>query len=178
MILHTVLEAQNAVYPARPVNEVFGSDIALDGKWTLSFTDETPKVEGTFTLDSPRTWETLSDAAGITMGTGVYETVFKVSQKPEGQYAINLGDVRESARVYINNVFVGCAWSVPYILTFDSSLLKKGKNTLRIEVTNLPANRIADLDRKGVEWRKFEEINVVDKYSRKLCKSALFVSCV
>jgi hypothetical protein len=40
--------------------------------------------------------------------------------------------------------------------------LKAGKNTIRIEVTNLPANRIADLDRKGVKWRKMEEINVVD----------------
>jgi hypothetical protein len=29
-------------------------------------------------------------------------------------------------------------------------------------VTNLPANRIAELDRQGVSWRKMEEINVVD----------------
>jgi hypothetical protein len=29
-------------------------------------------------------------------------------------------------------------------------------------VTNLPANRISDLDKKGVKWRKMEEINVVD----------------
>ena len=40
--------------------------------------------------------------------------------------------------------------------------LRAGKNTLRIEVTNLPANRIADMDRRGVEWRKMKEINVVD----------------
>ena len=40
--------------------------------------------------------------------------------------------------------------------------LRKGKNTLRIEVTNLPANRIANLDRQGVKWRKMKEINVVD----------------
>lgn len=40
--------------------------------------------------------------------------------------------------------------------------LKKGDNELRIEVTNLPANRIADLDRHGIQWRKMEEINVVD----------------
>ncbi|MBR7170735.1 MAG: hypothetical protein IKD19_00830, partial [Prevotella sp.] len=39
---------------------------------------------------------------------------------------------------------------------------KEGKNTIRIEVTNLPANRIAELDRQGVKWRKFDEINVVD----------------
>ena len=40
--------------------------------------------------------------------------------------------------------------------------LNKGKNTIRIEVTNLPANRIAELDRQGVKWRKMKEINVVD----------------
>ena len=74
---------------------------------------------------------------------------------------IDLGDVRESARVYINGQYIGCAWSVPFVLDTKCTL-KTGKNTLRIEVTNLPANRIADLDRKGVKWRKMEEINVVD----------------
>jgi hypothetical protein len=29
-------------------------------------------------------------------------------------------------------------------------------------VTNLPANRIADMDRHDVPWRKMKEINVVD----------------
>jgi hypothetical protein len=50
---------------------------------------------------------------------------------------------------------------VPFVLDCQDAL-KAGKNTLRIEVTNLPTNRIADLDRKGVEWRKMKEINVVD----------------
>ena len=38
----------------------------------------------------------------------------------------------------------------------------KGINDIRIEVTNLPANRISDLDRRGENWRIMEEINVVD----------------
>ena len=78
------------------------------------------------------------------------------------KWQIDLGDVRESARVYINGQNIGCAWSVPFSLTFDASLFKKGTNEVRIEVTNLPANRIADLDRKGVKWRKFKDTNVVD----------------
>ena len=57
---------------------------------------------------------------------------------------------------------MGCAWAVPYVLTFDASVLKSGENTIRVEVTSLPANRIAALARRGVEWRKFDEINVVD----------------
>ena len=50
---------------------------------------------------------------------------------------------------------------VPYILNCKDAL-NKGKNIIRIEVTNLPANRIAELDRQGVKWRKMKEINVVD----------------
>jgi hypothetical protein len=43
-----------------------------------------------------------------------------------------------------------------------TDFLVDGKNTLLVEVANLPANRIAQLDRQGAEWRHFKEINVVD----------------
>ena len=139
-------------------------DLELNGPWKLSFIEEAPKVSQTFTLDNLQTWEILSDEARVTMGTGVYETTVKLKKKDlkdATAWKIDLGDVRESARVYINGQYLGCAWSVPYVLDCKNTL-KKGKNTIRIEVTNLPANRIADLDRKGVKWRKMEEINVVD----------------
>lgn len=130
--------------------------------WKLFFTEEAPKVEETFSLQGLKTWESLSDKAQVTMGTGVYETTFKLSkEQAKKQWSIDLGDVRESARVYINGHYIGCAWAVPYILHCKDAL-SKGKNTIRIEVTNLPANRIAALDREGVKWRKMKEINVVD----------------
>ena len=40
--------------------------------WKLSFTEEAPKVEETFSLQGLKTWESLSDKAQVTMGTGVY----------------------------------------------------------------------------------------------------------
>ena len=130
--------------------------------WTLSFTDEAPKVEETFTLEKLSTWEGLSDAARITMGTGVYTTTIKVDKhQAKKTWSIDLGDVRESARVYVNGEFKGCLWCVPFTLDLGQCMVK-GKNEIRIEVTNLPANRIAELDRQGVSWRKMEEINVVD----------------
>ena len=136
--------------------------LPLTGPWTLRFTEEAPRVSGTFRLPKLQTWETLSDSAAITMGTGIYETTFRLTKEQAAQsWQIDLGDVRESARVYINGQFIGCAWAVPFVLDCRNTL-RKGKNTLRIEVTNLPANRIADLDRRGVKWRKFNEINVVD----------------
>ncbi|MBK1440138.1 hypothetical protein JHJ32_09085 [Parapedobacter sp. ISTM3] len=33
---------------------------------------------------------------------------------------------------------------------------------MRIEVANLMANRIRDMDRKGMEWRHYHEINFVN----------------
>ena len=131
-------------------------------KWALSFTEEQPQVEQKFQLQGLKTWEGLNDKTKVTMGTGVYETTFKLSkEEAKAPWSIDLGDVRESARVYINGKYIGCAWAVPYILDCKDALVK-GKNTLRIEVTNLPANRIAELDRQGVKWRKMKEINVVD----------------
>ena len=147
--------------------------------WSLSFIEEEPKVDNTFQLDSLQTWETLDEQTRVTMGTGVYTTTFHIPHStfhtphstlhtphstfhtPHSTLHIDLGDVRESARVYINGEFIGCAWSVPYVLDTRNTI-KDGKNELRIEVTNLPANRISELDRKGVKWRKMEEINVVD----------------
>ena len=130
--------------------------------WMLSFTEEEPQVNQRYSLNQLQTWETLGDAARITMGTGVYTTTLKLNKRQAmKRWLIDLGDVRESARVYVNGQLVGCAWSVPFTLEC-SGVFHKGKNEIRIEVTNLPANRIAELDRQGVKWRKMKEINVVD----------------
>ena len=164
MILQTFNEALPLNNKLEMINDKKCDTIAVDGPWTLSFINEAPEVGKTYQLDKLQTWETLDEKTRITMGTGVYTTHLKLGKKDlKGAQAwmIDLGDIRESARVFINNEFIGCAWSVPYILNCGNAL-KEGDNIIRIEVTNLPANRISDLDRKGVKWRKMEEINVVD----------------
>ena len=135
-----------------------------EGLWRLSFIDSTPTITQTFSLDTLCTWENLNAQTAELMGTGVYECTFKLNTEEQAKlrWQLDLGDVRESARVSINGVTVGCAWAVPYVLNIPSGVLRKGENQLRIEVTNLPANRIAALDRQNVPWRKFEDINVVD----------------
>jgi hypothetical protein len=130
--------------------------------WTLSFEESAPAVKQTFKLPKVQTWETLNDdSVKVTMGTGVYACRFTLTRREmTNQWAIDLGDVRESARVFVNGRYIGTVWSVPYVLKLRN--LKVGNNDLRIEVTNLPANRIRDLDKRGVPWRKFEDLNVVD----------------
>ena len=164
-ILQTYSEALFPISHSSSLIPHLSDTVSLHGPWTLTFTEASPRVVNSFSLDTPKPWQTLDDdSVRVTMGTGVYTTHVKLTKKDvlaAKSWQIDLGDVRESARVYINNVFIGCAWSVPFVLDCKETL-KAGDNEIRIEVTNLPANRIADLDRRGVKWRKMEEINVVD----------------
>ena len=79
----------------------------------------------------------------------------------DGRYVLDLGDVLESARVVLNGQEVATLFAVPFRCDI-TPFIKKGKNTLRVGVTNLPANRIAQMDRDSIPWRHFKEINVVD----------------
>ena len=76
----------------------------------------------------------------------------------------SLGSATHELRIYnrhsddlkISSIRLIGGESSPFRLNVD------GENNIEIYVTNLPANRIAKLDRDGVKWRKFNEINVVD----------------
>ncbi len=148
---------------SQPVCEQASIDI--NTPWTLTFADDAePSMAGkTYVLDKLQTWETLDAATARLMGTGIYETVFNLTATQlataTAGFRLNLGDVRESARVWLNGEYLGCAWSVPYVLDCRD-LLREGSNTLKIEVTNLPANRIRQMDVDGTEWRIFEDINM------------------
>ena len=74
---------------------------------------------------------------------------------------LDLGRVEVSGRVRLNGEAVGPALMLPYRVLLPRGL-RAGRNELEVEVTNLGANRIRDLDERGVAWRIFEDINFVD----------------
>ena len=137
--------------------------LGIDHGWTLSFAESTPTIDRTFRIDTPCSWTEVEGCPDLqtNMGTGVYTVSFILPEMAADEWVLDLGDVRESARVYINNEFAGTAWCVPYELRVGK-YLHSGENTLRVEVTNLPANRIAQMDREGIPWRKFKDINIAD----------------
>lgn len=137
--------------------------LPIDQGWELSFTESIPAIDRTFSIDQPCSWTEVEGCPELktNMGTGVYATTFTLPATAADEWLLDLGDVRESARVYINNVYAGTAWCVPYTLRVGK-YLRPGANTLRVEVTNLPANRIAQMDREGIPWRKFKDINIAD----------------
>ena len=47
----------------------------------------------------------------------------------------------------------------PFTIDIPASKLRD-QNTLDVSISNLMANRIADMDRRGVQWKRFYNANV------------------
>lgn len=142
--------------------EETGKIVELNENWYLKFIESEPAVKQTFELKKIGSWTDLpNDTLKINRGTARYSKTFRFKKEASKAYLLSLGDVRESAVVRINGKEVATLFAVPFE-TQIGNYLKDGENRLEIDVTNLPANRIADYDRRGVEWRIFHEINFVN----------------
>ena len=138
-----------------------GDPVTLHGKWHLSFTKGSTVIKKVFELDSLRSWTELNDSTRVFAGTGKYDLSFEMPETKADEWMLDLGQVNVSARVKVNGQDAGVEWGVPFQLNIGR-FLKKGENHLSIDVTNLPANRIADYDHKGIPWKIFYDINVVN----------------
>jgi hypothetical protein len=138
---------------------------ALKGNWNIAFDKGGPQLPPSASIPALESWTKLGPEAEAFSGSATYTLQFDNPNSKIEHWQLNLGDVRESAKVWLNDEFIGTAWSVPYQLNLEK--LKPGKNTLKIQVTNLSANRIRDKELKGEEWKIFYEINMVDKDYKK-----------
>ncbi len=134
--------------------------LALQGEWQLEFIKGGPVLPAAARMDALASWTSLADPlASRFAGTTRYRLEF---ERPAGmaadEWLLDLGDLRETARVRLNGESLGTVWSVPYRVRLGSRLEKR--NTLEIEVTNLPSNRIRDLDARKVPWKIMRDINI------------------
>ncbi len=137
--------------------------ITLNDTWQLDFLEGQPSLPASQKLSSFGSWTTLPDsAAQYFSGKARYSSHFDLPGSLLQKAAtLQLGDVRESASVYINGTYLGTAWCLPYNLHIPKGLLKS-TNSIEIIVQNLSANRIKYLDRQKVPWKNFYDINIVD----------------
>ena len=136
-------------------------------RWGFRFVESTPVVTAvpdSVELDS---WTELSaNEVKNTMGTACYSLKFHLDDSAISEWMLDLGDVRESARIRVNGKEAAVLWSVPYRCLIGR-YLHPGENILEVEVTNLPANRIADMDRRQIPWRIFKDANIVSLQYKK-----------
>ena len=144
--------------------------VVIGPKWTLEFVRDVsgwelpPKRKDVGLGD----WTALGGREAEFSGTARYSTKLSTLTPPlphsptlNSKLILDLGEVCNSARVTVNGTYAGTVFMHPYRLEIPAGLLKEGENALEIEVTNLGANRIRAMDRKGVEWKNFEDINIV-----------------
>jgi len=86
---------------------------------------------------------------------------------PREKTYLDLGEVigDESVRVTVNGRFLGTLIMPPYRIEIPDGVLKSGRveeNDIGLDVCERAANRIRELDRNGVKWKTFGDINIVD----------------
>lgn len=127
-------------------------------RWKVSWSDY-QGLHHQIDRDTLKSWTEWPEL-GLFSGIVSYETSFVLNTRESGkQWVLDVGQVRESAEVFINGKKAGCVWTTPFLIDI-SGFLKKGKNTLVLEVANKSQNRIIDMQRKGIQWQKSKLLEV------------------
>lgn len=136
-----------------------GDPQEINGAWSVEFVEGGPELPSPIEIRALGSWTDYGGAAVKNFsGAAIYTISF---QQPEGAadgWLLDLGHVGESARVRLNEQHLGTLIAPPYRIIMPKDLMRE-ENLLEIRVSNLMANRIADLDRRQVNWKKFYNIN-------------------
>jgi len=127
--------------------------------WKINFLKGGPSLPVALTTDTLKSWTEFGQEYAIFSGTAEYTTRIPTLPTHADVWLLNLGNVHESASVSINGEEVGTLIHAPYCIEIPGHLLK-GDDELKIKVSNLMANRIIDLDKRGVEWKIFYNTNI------------------
>jgi hypothetical protein len=149
----------------------------LIGTWNVKFSAGGPVLPEPLSTTNLASWTELGDTntqsfAGTALYTLSFDAPGSVSSPASGgtapdtlkrehqTYFLDLGGVCQSARVRLNGKDLGTLITPPFRVVVDN--LKPTGNQLEVEVTSVSANRIRDLDRRGVPWKNFKDINIVN----------------
>jgi hypothetical protein len=125
----------------------------LDAPWTVSFD---PKWGGpeSAVFDTLQDWSKHSDN-GIKYysGTAFYRQTFDMPESQSGVLYLDLGKVKNIARIRLNGKDLGTVWTAPWRVEITDAVKSKN-NKLEIEVVNLWPNRLI-----GDEQMPYDGIN-------------------
>ena len=113
----------------------------IDGPWTIDFTESGIRITEKELTD----WSLHEDdRIRYFSGHARYTATFK--NKEKGEAWLLLGKVKDVAHVWVNGQDCGILWTEPYAVDVTKAL-KKGRNTLEIEVVNTWHNALRGADR-------------------------------
>ena len=162
ILLHTSETAPTTAGKSWTNTAPTGPAVPLTGEWQITFLSGGPELPPALRTSELKSWTELGgEAAQNFSGTARYRLEFDRPATAADNWLLDLGDVRESARVRLNGTDIATTWSLPFRLRVGPHV-KPGRNVLELDITNLAANRIRDLDRRKVDWKIMHEINFVN----------------
>ena len=139
--------------------EKAGDPVILNGEWNLKFINGGPVLPASVSLSEPVLWTSLDGEEYKNFsGIAVYSTTFSKPLFKSKFLQLNLEKVFESAAIMLNGEYIGTLLGPDFSVVIPAEKLRN-TNNLEIRVTNLAANRIAYMDRIGIEWKKFYNTN-------------------
>lgn len=156
-----------------PYYQKMGKSIELNGPWTLKFLKGGPVLPAPRQLASLQEWTSIDTSYQYFSGTASYTTSFKKPVGTSNAYLLNLSQVRESADIILNGVKLASIIGPEFQLSIDASILK-ADNQLEIQVANSMANRIIDLEKRKVIWKKFNNTNYPARLAQNRNANGLF----
>lgn len=136
--------------------------LPLNGNWRVEFVEGGPSLPSARQIEQLSDWTTWAqdkETLRVFSGTARYSLRFAQPGAKAEAWEIQLGEVCHSVHVKLNGHDLGKVIARPWRVRFDAALLQE-ENLLEIEVTNLMANRLADLDRRKVDWHPFFFVNI------------------
>jgi len=129
--------------------------LRIETSWTVTPVSGGPKLPEPVKTDTLKSWVYFGDEWKVFGGKAVYSGEFSLgADYLDVPVRLDLGDVRETAKVVVNDCEVGLLWCIPYRVVIPPGILKKD-NKIEIGVTNLSFNRVINLDKKGVQWKDY-----------------------
>ena len=155
-----LLETFEGVYEGEPYNfyKPAGDSEELTGSWTVTFTKGGPELPGPKTVEKLGSWTYYGKAYEIFSGSAEYVTELKPFQGADA-YSLDLGEVCESAAVYLNGEYLTTLFKKPFAVVLSKEQAAKG-GELKVVVSNLMENRISWMDRNEMPWRIFYNANI------------------
>lgn len=135
--------------------ETKGAPQPIKGAWSVSFVEGGPVLPLAVEIRELTSWTNFAgEDVEKFSGAARYAISFEEPGGKADAWLLDLGHVAESARLKLNGKALGTLLKPPYQVRLPKDLMR-WKNRLEVVVSNLMANRIADLDRRNVNWKRF-----------------------
>jgi polygalacturonase len=141
-----------------PYYEISGEATALSGNWTVDFIKGGPTLPPRTAVTRLESWTNWGEEYAAFSGTAEYRTVIPAMNKKCEVWQLHLEAVNASAAVYLNGKYIRTLINNPFTVEIPAGMFA-GNDTLTIRVSNLMANRISDMDKKGIPYRIFYNTN-------------------